>query len=856
MTQNFLYEEYNILSKRISKDIPGFVVENLNPSFELREYQKEAFSRFFDYLENYEEKELPVHLLFNMATGSGKTLIMAGIILYLYEKGYRNFLFFVNSNNIIEKTKDNFLNNISSKYLFNQKIFFGNKEVKINKVDNFEGTSGDDINICFTTIQKMHGDLINEKENSLTFEDFKDKKIVLLSDEAHHGQVKTRNGELLEKPNWENTVEKIFKENNSNLLLEFTATMDFLDKNILEKYLNKVIYKYDLKEFRNDGFSKDVELLHSDFGKKERIIQAIILNQYRQEVAGKNGINLKPVILFKAQKTIEQSMENKELFHKIIDDLSVRDIGSIRKKTNVEVLQKAFEFFHENKITDAILIKKLKSNFSENKTLSVNEEKDKEKYQLLINSLEDKDNQIRAIFAVQKLNEGWDVLNLFDIVRLYETRDAKNSQPGKTTISEAQLIGRGARYFPFVVDKEQEKYKRKYDKNLDSELRVLEELYYHCHPGRESRYIAEIRTALIKEGMIDEKEQEVELRVKDEIKKNKFYQAGLVWANKKIETNFNHVKSISDLGVDQKIFYYTIHSGIGGVTTILDENIPRDRNSVVSNVQNGVKIKSIEKHIVRNALAKNDFYYFSNLKNYFPKLKSMSQFVEKKEYLADLQIIFKGKKEDLYNMSNENKFQATVSLLADLETLIKTGVTEYKGSEIFTPKQISKIFIDKKIKIKLNDERLDGQETYLEDKNWYIFNANYGTGEEKNLVKFIARKAKDLKEKFKEFYLIRNERQLKIYNFKDGRAFEPDFLLFLVNKKGKNITYQLFVEPKGAFLAEHDKWKEDFLKDLKEKFKNKILEFGKTKKYKIIGLPFYSKAEESEFEEDLQEYLS
>jgi type III restriction enzyme len=57
-----------------------------------------------------------------MATGSGKTLIMAGLILYLYEKGYRNFLFFVNATTIIEKTKDNFLNNLSIKYLFSQKI--------------------------------------------------------------------------------------------------------------------------------------------------------------------------------------------------------------------------------------------------------------------------------------------------------------------------------------------------------------------------------------------------------------------------------------------------------------------------------------------------------------------------------------------------------------------------------------------------------------------------------------------------------------------------------------------------------------------------------------------------------------
>ena len=37
---------------------------------------------------------------------------------------------------------------------------------------------------------------------------------------------------------------------------------------------------------------------------------------------------------------------------------------------------------------------------------------------LLLNSLEDNNNPIRAIFAVAKLNEGWDVLNLFDIVRI------------------------------------------------------------------------------------------------------------------------------------------------------------------------------------------------------------------------------------------------------------------------------------------------------------------------------------------------------------------------------------------------------------------------------------------------------
>ena len=50
------------------------------------------------------------------------------------------------------------------------------------------------------------------------------------------------------------------------------------------------------------------------------------------------------------------------------------------------------------------------------------------------------------------LYEEYDVLNLFDIVRCYTTRDSKAGKPGKTTIAEAQLIGRGAWYFPFVAN--------------------------------------------------------------------------------------------------------------------------------------------------------------------------------------------------------------------------------------------------------------------------------------------------------------------------------------------------------------------------------------------------------------------
>jgi len=39
------------------------------------------------------------------------------------------------------------------------------------------------------------------------------------------------------------------------------------------------------------------------------------------------------------------------------------------------------------------------------------------------------------------------------------------------------------------------------------------------------------------------------------------------------------------------------------------------------------------------------------------------------------------------------------------------------------------------------------------------------------------------------------------------------------------LTYQIFIEPKGKYLKEHDKWKQELLKEITENFKGKTLEF-------------------------------
>ena len=854
MAEKFLYETIlEEFGRRTIQDteIPDYLKDNLNPKFELRSYQEEAFARFFLCVEeDFDGKEKPLHLLFNMATGSGKTLIMAGLILYLYEKGYRNFLFFVNSTNIIEKTKDNFLNPLSSKYLFNETIHFGSVRVVVTPVPNFEGVNENDINICFTTIQKLHLDLTTEKENALTYEDFKDKKIVLLADEAHHINTSTKTGrELLES--WENTVERIFNQNRDNLLLEFTATLDYTHSSLVDKYRNKVLYRYDLRQFRNDGYSKDVYIVQADFEEKDRIIQALILNQYKQEVAAKYQINLKPAILFKAQRKIEQSQKNKEDFHKLIDNLTAAHIANIRR-SNIPLVQRAFQFFDDNNISDEQLVGRLRWEFQEDYCLSVNNEQEKENYQILVNTLEDPDNRIRAIFAVQKLNEGWDVLNLFDIVRCYTTRDAKAGKPGKTTIAEAQLIGRGARYFPFVTDDNPDQYRRKFDKNLTAELRVLEELHYHS--VNNSKYISEIRTALIDEGMLDERTVEKTLKLKSSFKKTDFYKRGIIYINERVENRNESVRSFADIGVSLKNYHHSFATGRGVSEAVLDDS--GDVKRIVEAGQKHVRVKDIPLHIVRSAIAQNPFFTFRSLKTYFPHIKSVREFIEAEEYLGGLLITLQG--DERYLLPNETYLAAMTGLLNQIASELRQNATEYRGTESFEPSNINAIFTDKTLKLDKDSERADGDEQLVSDREWYVFNANYGTSEEKKFVRMLDAQMDELKEKYDGIYLVRNERHFKIYNFDDGEGFEPDFVLFLREKNGNTLIRQIFIEPKGKYLQPHEKWKEDFLKQIKEKFSGEVLEFNTqsgTQKYRLIGVPFYDNQDERQFMESLESVL-
>lgn len=158
MSDQFLYEKLDVLKETNQLSaMPDIIEKGLSKNIVLREYQKEAFQYFVTYFENDGlHKNKQIHTLFHMATGAGKTVMMAGLILYLYTKGYRKFLFFVNQTNILKKTEENFLNTLSSKYLFADELSYLGMKIKVKKVDRFSDIPlDDDIELLFTTTQKV-----------------------------------------------------------------------------------------------------------------------------------------------------------------------------------------------------------------------------------------------------------------------------------------------------------------------------------------------------------------------------------------------------------------------------------------------------------------------------------------------------------------------------------------------------------------------------------------------------------------------------------------------------------------------------------------------------------------------------
>lgn len=835
-------------------EVPEYIKANLKD--ELRHYQEEAFRRFQFMQDNsliagisdagFQRK----HLLFNMATGSGKTMVMASLMLYLYKEfNYQNFIFLVNTDAIIKKTHENMLNSSSSKYLFNPSgIFIDGEQIMIQAVEIFPAVKDKNtIYLKLTTIQKIHGELNKPRENGISLDSLEEEDIVILGDEAHHFNASTKK-EKEEEQSWENTINKMLYLRTNNKLLEFSATINMDDKNITQKYSDKILYKYDLGEFMSDGYSKNVLRLQSSNNDDEKMKDAILLSQYRKLIARENGISyFKPIIMFKSSK-IKISEQKQQEFNAIIENLSVESLSKYinQRKTTVSsnsTLYKVFSYFLEQDLDS--VIREIQEDFEARNILNANEKNMLSvDNAVLLNSLENINNPIRVIFAVAKLNEGWDVLNLYDIVRISEGAGVTRT----ATDSEAQLVGRGARYFPFVY-KGEKSYQRRFD-NVNSDLRFLETLHYHTI--NEKGYLANLEKSMNAVNLISSSDETVEIfetKLKNSFKNTTVYKQGNLFVNESRATTSEDYSSLDKFTIPKE--WETEYIG-STVETDYQGNV---NDEMV--IQRESEFLHVDKRFFRKALQRNPFFRFSNLKNYLPLLESKEELINSPQYFNGVSIkVSLPKGQHIVDLSATEKLEIIDKFLMYCEEKIRKNYKKEIGLKVFKPVPIRNVLKDYEI---VSPKFQTGQVTQrilthpMKGKDWFVYTHAIVNGTEKKLVDLIGTFVQTLEKKYEKVYLIRNDEKgirLKLTEFNGPRGFMPDFILYLENE---TFNYQVYIEPKGQHLETNDAWKQEILYEING---SDIEVIGENEDVRLIGLKFYNEDNEREFINELSEKVN
>ncbi|MEC1338856.1 DEAD/DEAH box helicase family protein [Bacillus velezensis] len=862
--------EQNLFSQHQGYVIPEYINQNLLHT--LRQYQDEAMRNY-----HYTQTQInpsPQHVLFNMATGSGKTDLMAGLILYLYqEHQYQNFLFTVNTNSILMKTKDNLINKNSKKYLFQENIEIDGQRVTIQQVERFPRVQQKNIiYIKLSSVQKLSDDLYVLKENTMGLSDYENHPVVVLADEAHHYSASTKSEKEAENT-WESAINKILRarddKEKKNLLLEFTATVDFDKEEIYNKYRDKVVYRYPLNKLMFDRYAKQVKRIETSASDEDKMLNVVLLSQFRKYRAYAEGVtgSFKPVIMFKSPK-VAISLEATKIFNQLIANLNVSDLVSFIKHQQAldtnesSALGLAYDFYLKSEDDLAKIVREIKRDFDPRNVLNANDASgnmlEKGQYEAL-NTLESPNNLYRVVFAVAKLTEGWDVLNLYDIVRI--EKEAGTNK--KATMVEAQLIGRGARYYPFEINGEKS-YQRRYDDDSSNKQLFLETLHYHTmnEPQYLKQLVGSLKQMDLPTGQ-DKKNPPIEIKVKPSFKKTDTYKTGKIYYNEAEDVSDEWFDSIEKYGINHK-------SDISRSLNYGSREV--SYKATVENVETKtIGIEKFDVRFIKKAIQRLEFYQFNNLKKYLPLLTSMKEFIYGEKWLnaENLKLFLTVPKEyKASDISPNEILKVTVDLLKEYEVKFKSGYIKKRGTNRFIGYPIKEYLTNYNKRVpeydtaNLLNEVTQKVAAYEIDDEFYVYEKAIINKLEYELIERIKAYVDELKQKYnKAVYLFRMDEnmhresakseKLKLHQYgsRINRAgetvdmhlqgFQPDFILFLEDSE---FYFQIFIEPKGMsgdrFVSEL--WKQDLLLYMTDH--QAEMEFEEdSKNVRISGLKFYTK---------------
>ena len=884
-----LIEQANLAEKDLFSAHQGYTIPeyiNANLLHTLRHYQDEAI-RNYHYTQT-QIKPSPQHVLFNMATGSGKTDLMAGLILYLYQEyNYRNFLFIVNTNSVLMKTKDNLVNKISDKYLYQDKIEIDGKQISILEVERFPRIQQENtIYIKLSSVQKVSDDLFVVKENTMGLADYERQPVVILADEAHHYSASTKTEKKLENT-WESAINKILNARNEqeqkNLLLEFTATVDFDKEVIYDKYRDKVVYRYPLSKFMFDGYSKQVKRIETSASDEDKMLNVVLLSQFRKYRAYSEGVTgtFKPVILFKSPK-VAVSLEANKIFNQLIENLNIRELITFIKRQQLmdsnasSALSLAYDFYLKNEDQLGKIIRDIKHDFDSRNVLNANDTSgnmlEKGQYQAL-NTLENPNNLYRVVFAVAKLTEGWDVLNLYDIVRIEKEAGTNKS----ATMAEAQLIGRGARYYPFEIEG-QKSYQRRFDDDSTNKQLFLETLHYHTM--NEPQYLKQLVGSLKQMDLPtgeDKKNLPIEIKVKSSFKKTEAYKKGKIYYNEVVDVEDEWFDSIDKYGINHQ-------TDISRNLNYGSREVSYQANAGVTETKT-ISVGRFDARYIKKAIQRLEFYQFDNLKKYIPLMSSMKEFIYGKNWLNanELNLFLTVPKDyKSTDVTPDDILNVVIELLKEYEVKFKSGYVKQRGTNKFIGYPINEYLTNYNKRVpeydtaNLFNEAMQKIAVYEIDDDFYVYEKAIVNKLEYELIERVKAHVNELKEKYqKSVYLLRMDEnmhresakseKLKLHQYGSRRnrsgevtethlqGFQPDFILFLENS---DFYFQIFIEPKGMsgdrFISEL--WKQDLLLYMTDNQAEMEFEANE-QNVRISGLKFYTKNDGQHTMEQLKNIL-
>lgn len=459
----------------------------------LRYYQLEALYILDALINTPDDREIKRPLLehvgphspkapffgFEMATGSGKTMLMGACIYILNQlHAIDNFLIITpSSTDIYQKTIRNFEKGGIDSIWHDDSPFSFNLITGDNYSQNLFFDSSKDANIFIFNISKFGANAVNSEKtwesaiwqdnsgNSVSIKQYlQNKRLAIITDEAHHHQTLT--------------AKRIISHFAPSMVLEFTATA-IESSRVDDKRNQQIIYKYDIRRFLEDGYGKLVRAFALDpiarssktsvsDSEKLKIILLLLTHLLKKEALQQDAYSSisKPLAFIKVK---DDTKYTRLVFNYVRNDL-FNDSENIKllveniKSHDFEITRLLSQFISSKYNDDISLLQKdiealcQLSIFYYGESDKVTERK----FQDI------RKNEIEIIVYMQRLDEGIDLPNIYSMAVINDA-----STDFKTSVK--QIIGRGVR-----LNKEQ----RMYDEHDNPLLRQAEMLHIICDKGK------------------------------------------------------------------------------------------------------------------------------------------------------------------------------------------------------------------------------------------------------------------------------------------------------------------------------------------------------------------------------------